>query len=50
MVFVEDGDGDGVERGRKARCWRGRGPGGGREGGKEGMVFVFWDDEVFEHV
>jgi hypothetical protein len=38
VVFVEeDGDGDGVERGRKARCWCGRGPGGGREGGKEGM-------------
>ncbi len=25
VVFVEDGDGDGVERGGKARCWRGKG-------------------------
>jgi len=41
VVFVEDGDGDGVERGRKARCWCGRGLGGGREGGKEGMVLSF---------
>jgi len=46
VVFVEDGDGDGVERGGKARCWRGKGE-DRVERGWGGVVFVFWG---FEHV